>query len=85
MEKIVHLDDQGRLYIPEEIRKILQFKTVVLKIFGKGLIIEPIDENPIEALGRLGKDKLKGKFIKKLKEEAAKEIEKNAIQKIRRL
>ena len=83
MEKIVRLDDQGRLYIPEDIRKTLLFKTLVLKSFSGGLFVESIEDDPIEALGKLGKDKLKGKSIKKLKEEARKEIEKNAIKKIR--
>jgi bifunctional DNA-binding transcriptional regulator/antitoxin component of YhaV-PrlF toxin-antitoxin module len=85
MVRIVHLDEQGRLYIPEDIRKALKLKTVVLKILGKELIVEPIDDNPIKALGELGREKLKGKSIKKLKEEARKEIEEHAIKKIRRL
>ena len=34
--------------------------------------------DPIEALGKLGRKKLKGKSIKKLKEEAKAELEKNA-------
>ena len=80
-EKIVYLDRNGRLYIPEEIRKTLQFKTLILKTLGKGLIIEPIEDDPIEALGKLGREKLKGKTIKKLKEEARQEIEKNALKK----
>ncbi len=85
MGKIVSLDEQGRLYIPEEIRKALQFKTLILKTLEKGIFIEPIEDDPIEALGKLGREKLKGKSIKKLKEEARAEIEKNALKKIRRL
>lgn len=83
MEKIVSFDKQGRLYIPEEIRKALQLKTLLLRIQGKSLVIEPIEENPLEALGKLGKEKLKGKSIKELKKEARAEIEKNAFKKIR--
>ncbi len=48
------------------------------------LVIEPIDDDPIEALSKLGKEKLKGKSIKALKKEAMEEIEKNALKKIRR-
>jgi len=83
MEKIVSFDKQGRLYIPEEIRKALQLKTLLLRIQGKSLVIEPIEENPLEALGKLGKEKLKGKSIKELKKETRAEIEKNAFKKIR--
>ena len=84
MEKIVYFDKQGRLYIPEEIRKLLGFRTLVLKVYGKSLVIEPTDDDPIEALSKLGKEKLKGKSIEILKKEAREEIEKNAIKKIRR-
>ncbi|MBS3071678.1 AbrB family transcriptional regulator [Candidatus Pacearchaeota archaeon] len=83
MEKIVYFDKQGRLYIPEEIRKVLQFSTLVLKLSGKSIIIEPIEDDPIEALGNIGKEKLKGKSIETLKKEAREEIEKNAFKKIR--
>ena len=85
MEKIVSFDKQGRLYIPEDIRRSLKVGTLVLKVHDKKIIIEPIDDDPIEALGKLGKDKLKGESIKKLKSEARKEIEKNALKKIRGL
>jgi bifunctional DNA-binding transcriptional regulator/antitoxin component of YhaV-PrlF toxin-antitoxin module len=84
MEKIVSFDKQGRLYIPEEIRKVLLFKTLVLKVYGKRIVIEPIEDDPIEALGKLGKKKLKGKSIKTLRKEAMEEIEKDALEKIRR-
>ena len=70
MEKIVSFDKQGRLYIPDEMRKFLQFKTLILKLSGERLIIEPIDDDPIEALGKLGKEKLKGKSIATLRKEA---------------
>jgi len=83
MEKIVYFDKQGRVYIPEEIRRILQSKTMILRASDKGIAIEPIEDDPIEALGKLGRDKLKRKTIKELKEEARKEIEKNAYKKIR--
>ena len=76
-------DKQGRLYIPEEIRKALQLKTLLLRVHGKSLVIEPIEEDPIEALGKIGKEKLKGKSIKELKKEARVEIEKDAFKKIR--
>jgi bifunctional DNA-binding transcriptional regulator/antitoxin component of YhaV-PrlF toxin-antitoxin module len=83
MEKIITFDKQGRLYLPEEVRKLLQFKTLVMKVYGNRLIIEPINDDPIEALGKLGKEKLKGKSIEKLKKEARGEIEKDAVKKIR--
>ena len=84
MEKIVSFDKQGRLYIPEDVRKFMQFKTAVLSIYGKSLVIEPIEDDPIEALSKLGKEKLKRKSIETLKKEAREEIEKYALKKIRR-
>jgi len=84
MEKIVSFDKQGRLYIPEYMRRILQFKTLVLKVYGKTIVIESIDDDPIEALGKLGKEKLKGKSVEILKKEAREEIEKYAFKKVRR-
>jgi bifunctional DNA-binding transcriptional regulator/antitoxin component of YhaV-PrlF toxin-antitoxin module len=84
MEKIITFDKQGRLYLPEEMRRYLQVKTLVARIMGKTIILEPIEEDPIEALGKLGKEKLKGKSIKKLKKQAREEIENEAIKKLRR-
>lgn len=84
MEKIVYFDSQGRLYIPEEIRRKLQFKTLVLKTAENGLFIEPIEDDPIQALGNLGRDKLKAKSIKEIRERASEDIHNNAIKKIRR-
>ncbi|MBI2452262.1 hypothetical protein HYV50_04280 [Candidatus Pacearchaeota archaeon] len=84
MERIVSFDKQGRLYIPEEIRRLLQSKTLVLKLHDKSIIIEQIDDDPIEALSRLGKERLKGKSVQTLKKEAREEIEKYALKKIRR-
>ena len=84
MEKIVSFDKQGRLYIPEDVRQFIQFKTAVLSIYGKSLVIEPIEDDPIEALSKLGKEKLKRKSIETLKKEAREEIEKYALKKIRR-
>lgn len=84
MEKILYFDSQGRLYIPEEIRRMLKFRTLIAKILDKGIFLEPIEDDPIEALSKLGKGKLKHKSIEQLKKEARAEIEKNAIKKIRR-
>ena len=84
MERIVSFDKQGRLYIPEEIRKLLQSKTLVLKLHDKLITIESLDDDPIESLSRLGKEKLKGKSVKTLKKEAREEIEQHALKKIRR-
>jgi len=84
MEKIVSFDKQGRLYIPEEMRRLLQFNTLVLKIYDRRLIIEAIDDDPIEALSKLGKEKLKGKSVESLKKEAREEMEKYALKKVRR-
>jgi len=84
MEKIISFDKQGRLYLPEEMRRVLQFKTLIARAQEKGIFLEPIEEDPLEALSRLGKDKLKGKSISQLKKEARKEIEENAVKKIRR-
>ena len=83
MEKIVSFDKQGRLYIPEEIRKCIQVRTLIARIFDKCIILEPIEDDPLEALSKLGKGKLK-KPIKQLKKEARREIENAAIKKIRR-
>jgi len=84
MEKIISFDKQGRLYLPEEMRRFLQFRTLVARAKERGIFLEPIEEDPLEALARLGKEKLKGKTIKQLKKEAREEIEKNAVKKIRR-
>ena len=85
MEKIVSLDKEGRLYIPRRIRKILRLNTVVLKVHNKSIVIEPIEDDPIKALGILGKEKLKGKSIETLRKEAREDIERHAIKKVRRL
>lgn len=77
-------DQQGRLYIPEDMRKFLFFKTLIARTIGKSILLEPVEDDPIEALGKIGKTQLKDKSIKQLKKEAREEIEKNAIQKIRR-
>lgn len=84
MEKIIRFDKQGRLYIPEDMRKILKFKLLVVKIIDKKIVLEPIEEDPIEALGELGREKLKGKSVKELKKEARKGLENEAVKKIRR-
>ena len=83
MEKLITFDKQGRIYIPEEIRRLFKFRTMVIKSLEKGILLEPIEDDPIQALAILGKGKLK-KPIKQLKEEARKELEKNATKKIRR-
>lgn len=84
MEKILSFDKQGRLYLPEEMRKFLLFKTLVARTIQEGILLKPIEDDPLEALGKLGEFKLKGKPIKQLKKEAREEIEKDAIKKIRR-
>lgn len=84
MEKILTFDKHGRLYLPEEMRKYLQFKTFIAKLQEGGLYLKPIEEDPIESLSKLGKNKLKGKPIISLKKEARAEIEKNVAKNIRR-
>lgn len=84
MEKIVSFDKQGRLYLPEELREYIQFKTFIAKAQDKGIYLQPIVEDPLEALSRLGEDKLKTKSLSQLKKEARAEIEENVAKKIRR-
>ena len=84
MERIISFDKQGRIYLPEELRSYLQLKTFLVKVQGKGVYLQPIEEDPLEALSRLGKEKLKGKSLKQLKKEARKEIGENVTKKIRR-
>jgi len=84
MEKIVRFDKQGRLYLPEELRKKLQFKMFLAKMQGNGIYLEPLESDPLEALAILGKDKLKHKSIEQLKKEARRELEENASKNIRR-
>lgn len=84
MEKIIKFDNQGRLYIPEEMRKILKFKSLVAKMIEGKIVLEPIEEDPVEALGELGKGKLRGKSVKQLKKQAREEIKNEAGKKIRR-
>ena len=83
MEKIVSFDKQGRIYLPEKLRKYLQFKTFIAKAQGKGIYLQPIEEDPIEAISKLGAEKLKSKSIAQLKKEARVEIEENVAKKIR--
>ena len=82
MEKVVSFDKQGRLYVPEEMRKSLGFTTGVLTVRGNSLVIEPIHDDPIEALGKLGKEKLKGKSIADLRKMAQEDIGKHALKKV---
>lgn len=84
MEKVVSFDKQGRLYLPEELRKYLQFKTFIARAQGEGVYLQPIEEDPLDALSKLGLEKLKGKSIDQLKKEARAEIEENVTKKIRR-
>lgn len=84
MEKIVSFDKQGRIYLPEELRAYLQFSTFIAIAQGKGIYLQPVEEDPIDALSKLGKHKLKGKSIAQLKKEARVEIEENATKKLRR-
>lgn len=80
MEKIVSIDNQGRIYLPEEVRKYLRNKTLMMKLLDNKITLVPIKEDPIEALSELGKGKLK-KSITELKKGARKEIEENAFKK----
>ena len=84
MEKVLSFDKQGRIYLPEELRRYLQFKTFIARAQGKGIYLQPIEEDPLEALSKLGKEKLKDKSIAQLKKEARAEIEENATKKVRR-
>jgi len=84
MEKIVSFDKNGRLYLPEELRRYLKFRTFLARAQGKGIYLQPIEEDPIESLSRLGKDKLKDKPFEQLKKEARTEIEENVAKKVRR-
>ncbi len=83
MEKIVSFDKQGRLYLPENMRKKILFQTLVAKTIEQGILLQPIEDDPLEALSRLGSVKLKKKTIQQLKKEAREEIEKDATKKIR--
>jgi bifunctional DNA-binding transcriptional regulator/antitoxin component of YhaV-PrlF toxin-antitoxin module len=83
MEKILSFDKQGRLYIPEEMRRILGEKALIVSATKDSLCLKPVEKDPIISLERLGKDKFKGKSISDLKKEARKELEENAIKKIR--
>ena len=78
MEKIVSFDKQGRIYIPEDLRRQLKSETFVITSVDNSLCLRPIESNPLVELEKLGKDKLKGKSIKKLKEQARMELFKNA-------
>ena len=85
MEKILSFDNEGRLYIPEEIRRILKKRTLIASVTDDGVCLKPVEDDPIESLARLGKGKLKGKSISELKKGARKELEQNAAKKVRRL
>lgn len=83
MEKIVSFDNQGRIYLPENMRRKLLVRTLIAKTIEQGILLQPIEDDPLEALGKLGGVKLKKKSVKQLKKEAREEIEKNVIKKIR--
>lgn len=82
MEKVVSFDKQGRIYLPEEMRRSLKFKTLLARVIDESLVLQPIQDDPFEALGKLGKDKLKGKTPLELKKRAQKELENEAFKKI---
>ncbi|MBS3073860.1 hypothetical protein J4447_00210 [Candidatus Pacearchaeota archaeon] len=84
MEKIISFDRQGRIYLPEELRRYLVFKTFIAKIKDRGLYLEPIEEDPLEELSKLGRGKLKVKSIAQIKKEAREEVKEYAQKKIRR-
>ncbi len=84
MEKVVNFDKQGRIYIPEEMRKYLQFKTMIAKVVNDAIILEPVEDNPIKALSHLGKGKLKNKSVKQLKKQAREDLKSETFKKIRR-
>lgn len=84
MEKIVSFDKQGRIYLPEELRRYLHLKTFIAKVQGRGIYLQPVEDDPMEALSRLAKEKLRGKSVEHLKKEARAEIEENVTKKIRR-
>lgn len=84
MEKVVSFDKQGRLYLPEGLRAYIQFKTFIAKAQGKGIYLQPIEEDPVKALSRLGDGKLKSKSVDQLKKDARAYIEEHATKKIRR-
>lgn len=49
---LVRIDEEGRILIPEEIRKKLGFtRTLKLTIQGNKLVLEPV-ENPLKRLAR---------------------------------
>lgn len=84
MEEIVNFDKQGRIYLSKKLKEYLQFKTLVARAHNGGVYLSPIEEDPLDALSRLGKGKLKSKSVEQLKREARAEIEANAVKKIRR-
>jgi len=52
MSVLVRIDEEGRILIPEEIRKKLGFtRTLKLTIQGNKLVLEPV-ENPLKRLAR---------------------------------
>ncbi len=52
-EYVVRIDNRGRIIIPSEIRKMLGLqKAVKLRVEGKKIVIEPL-EDPFEELSKL--------------------------------
>ena len=53
MEYVVRVDDRGRIVIPSEVRRALNIgRAVRLRVEGKALILEPI-QDPLEELSKL--------------------------------
>ncbi len=82
MEKIINLDAQGRIYIPEEMRRLFEEKAFVVQASEEGICLKPVHEDPLIELEKISRGKLK-KTISQLKKEAREEIEKYASKKIR--
>ena len=84
MEKIVRLDPQGRVYLPEAIRKLFVGRTLRAVASQQEVVLSSLEDDPVETLARLGKGKMNGKSIAQLKKEARGELKRHAGKHIRR-
>ena len=84
MVEVVAFDKQGRLYVPKKLRERLQSSTVVISEQKEGLLIAPLDDDPIEALSRLGTTQVRKKSIDQLRKHALDATYEHATKKLRR-
>lgn len=68
---IANVDDQGRVYLPKEIRERYEGKFRIIDT-REGLIFQPVPEDPLEQFQE--PDELEGRTVEELKGEVRDEL-----------